>query len=356
MRDPCRVNILLLLGACSYFAVAQGSAPSHTYVTQAAAVEAEPRLELVAAADGFVGQLSEDMREQAIFAHGAAEQFDWHYVPRSRPGVSLEQLNPAQRRALFRLLQASTGRSGYRQAIGVIALEGILWQMQSRADFRHPGRYFATLYGQPARDKAWGWRLEGHHLSLNFTAHAGQIVASTPAFWGANPARVPSGSHLGWRALAKQEELAFALLNSLSDEQRSKAIISRQAPREILTGVARRVDPFAEGGLAVESMSVSQRAALTSLIDSFLDTAVDAVAHRVRQRLSDADDLRFVWAGATSPGEPHYYRIQSSALIIEYDNYQNGANHVHAVWRDPSNDFGENLLRSHYERAPHHHR
>jgi hypothetical protein len=255
------------------------------------------------------------------------------------------------------LLEAGLGQRGYLKATTVMELEAVLRELGGNPEVRDPERYYFSVFGAPSADSAWGWRMEGHHLSLNFTIARGTMVATAPAFFGANPARVRSGSREGLRALAAEEDIARELVSALSAEQRTVAIIAAEAPRDIMTGNSNEIDPLSPAGIAVNQLDARQSALLVRLIDEYLARMADDLAAARRARLEETDfaTVTFAWAGAIEPGQPHYYRVQGPSFLIEFDNTQNDANHIHSVWRDFAGDFGRDLLREHYRDAPHPH-
>jgi hypothetical protein len=195
--------------------------------------------------------------------------------------------------------------------------------------------------------------VEGHHLSLNFTIVRDTLIATAPAFFGANPAEVRSGTRRGLRALADEEDTGRALILSLDERQRDRAIISAVAPRDIVTGNAARVEPLSPIGIRATELRPEQAAILVRLLDVYLGRMAAPLAARRRASLARTNfaDVAFAWAGSTQRGEGHYYRIQGPTFLVEYDNTQSGANHIHTVWRDFDGDFGRDLLREHYRSA-----
>jgi hypothetical protein len=231
--------------------------------------KAEHENSMVTSAKLLLNSLDPNLREQAMFPFESDERFDWHYFPRSREGISIKDMNEGQRKAAYRLLRSALSSQGYEKASGIIQLEGILREVEGRGSgdtFRNPERYYFTIFGTPSIEKPWGWRIEGHHLSLNFSPVTNQLVATTPAFMGANPAEVPTGSRKGWRVLKDEEDLARALLHSLDPKQRARAIISEDAPSDIITGTDRKADLESSAGLSAAEMSNEQRAILMDLI------------------------------------------------------------------------------------------
>jgi hypothetical protein len=219
--------------------------------------------------------------------------------------------------------------------------------------FRDPELYYFSVFGTPSRTAPWGFRAEGHHLSLNFTLVRDTLVATAPAFFGANPAEVRSGARRGLRALAHEEDIAREFVMSLDERQRARALISTRAPRDIVTGNAASVEPLSPIGIRVTELRPEQAAILVRLLDEYLGRMAEPLAARRRASLERTDfrAVAFAWAGSTRRGEPHYYRIQGPSFLVEYDNTQNDANHIHTVWRDFGGDFGRDLLREHYRGA-----
>jgi hypothetical protein len=308
--------------------------------------------EIADAAHAFLAALDDDQRTRATRPFDDAARFEWFFTPVNRTGLPLKDMTTDQRAAALRLLQSATSSQGYLKATGVMHLEGVLAVLENRPDRRDPENYHFWVFGTPSPDRPWGWRFEGHHVSLNFTSTDG-VTVSTPSFIGANPARVPSGPYAGWRLLANEEDLARTLVRSLDAGQRARAIISETAPRDIITGNDRHASLERTEGLPVAAMTEPQRALLLRLLAEYVDNADPAIARPRLARIEEAglDRLHFAWAGSLDVGGPHYYRIHGPTVLIEYDNTQNDANHIHSVWRDLENDFGQDLLRRHYEAA-----
>ena len=310
---------------------------------------------MAAAARTFLATLSPKLREQARLMAADPDRKNWSYVPGRRRGVRLKDLNAAERSAALALLRASSSARGYEKAVGVIELEGILREIETFGWSRDPDLYWVTVFGAPGTDGLWGWRFEGHHLSLNFSATRGDTLVSSPAFFGANPARVPAGPRAGWRMLAAEEDLARRLLATLNSAERRRAVISADAPADILMRPGRRLPPEPEG-LPSSEMSVPAREVLRSLVTAYADNAPLEIAAARWKRIETAGTgrIRFAWAGSAAPGNGHYYRIHGPTFVIEYDNTQNDANHVHSVWIDIEGGAALDLLRRHYEESPHH--
>jgi hypothetical protein len=311
---------------------------------------------MATAAEAYVGTLGSAERDRGTWGLDAEQRFDWHFVPWERYGVRLRDMNPEQRTAAHGLLQSVLSSQGYLKATGVMQLEGILGQIEGRPDRRDSQDYYFNIFGAPSGDGPWGWRFEGHHISMNFTSAGGEPPSVTPAFMGSNPHVVGEGPNAGRRLLGAEEDLARDLMGTFTAEQLRTVIIEAEAPGDIVTGNARSVQLDRFEGLPASGMSDEQSHGLMHVIEEYLNNANADVADAEMQRIHDAglENLFFAWAGTTERGEGHYYRIHGPTVLIEYDNVQGGANHVHSVWRDPQDDFGDDLLRRHYEEAEHH--
>jgi hypothetical protein len=311
--------------------------------------------DMATAARTFLAALSPKLRAEAFLAAGDSDRTRWSYVPGRRRGARLKDMSPVERAAAHALLRASTSAAGYAKAVGVVELEGILREIETFGWSRDPELYWVTVFGSPGRDAAWGWRFEGHHLSLNFSATRGEAFVSTPAFFGANPARVPAGPRAGWRVLAAEEDLARRLLGALSPAEKRRAVISESAPADILLRPGRSGPPEA-AGLPASEMGAPAREILRSLLAAYVENARPEIAAARWKRIeaSGIEKVRFAWAGSAGPGRGHYYRVQGPAFVVEYDNTQNDANHVHSVWHDLGDHAATDLLRRHYEEDPRH--
>jgi len=234
-----------------------------------------------------------------------------------------------------------------------VNLENILIVVEKRAaddKFRDPLNYHFTLFGTPDARKPWAWRFEGHHVSLNFTLLNGEIVSSTPSFFGSNPGIVKEGESKGMEVLKLETDLGFCLVNSLSSTQRSTAVISETAPAEIISGNNRKAVPLNPSGIGFKNLNSEQQKMFLKLLDVYVKNYAFGFSSKLMDKIKKAgmDNLFFAWAGSLQPGAAHYYRIQGPMLLIEYDNTQNNANHVHTTVRDLNDDFAEDILREHY--------
>lgn len=309
-----------------------------------------------AAADWLSG-LSGKQRERAAVVFTDAERFNWHYTPRRRRGLPLKDMSASQRRAAFAVLREGLGAAGYRKAQQIMDLEEVLRQIETFGFSRDRENYYLTVFGTPGTEATWGWRFEGHHVSINMTFRDGALVAATPLFLGANPAIVQAGEHAGLQVLGDEIGAARALLEQLSGPQIATAVIADRAFGDIVSGPGREDSLKSPQGLAATSMTAAQRDALARLVEVYASALPDdeAAAERRRVREAGLDTLHFAWAGATEPGRGgHYFRVHAPVLLIEYDNSRNDANHVHSVWLDPSNPFGRDVLGEHYRHSQAH--
>jgi hypothetical protein len=306
----------------------------------------------------FLRTLPDSLQKKAIYPFESEERYNWYFVPRARNGVPVKQLNETQRNAAMAILQESLSAPGYSKAAAIIEMENVLKVLENRKpedDYRDPGKYYFTVFGTPSKKEAWGWRIEGHHLSLNFSSLTNEVVSATPMFMGSNPAIVPDGPQKGKQILKQEEELARTLLGSFSPEQLKTVIIDQTAPKEIITGNNRKAILESKEGITYAQMSASQKKIFMQLLEMYLSNFREQLSeHHLRKvKKAGLETLLFAWAGSTERGKEHYYRVLGPTLLIEYDNTQTNANHVHIVVRDLTNDFGEDALKKHYEQQSH---
>jgi uncharacterized protein DUF3500 len=299
----------------------------------------------------FLNSLDEAQKEKAQYKFNDLLREEWHFFPVAmyrRPGILLKDLDEQQKNLFFDLLKSYLSESGYNKTQQIISLENVLSEMENNTTFRNPELYLVAFYGNPG-DPTWCWTFEGHHISLNFTIVKDKVVM-VPLFLGANPAEVRVGDRKGERVLAKEEDIAFELLNQFSAEQKAKAIFQEHSFWDLASGTSPEVGALHPVGIKFGEMNKAQSALLFKLINEYLSTMPD---HLAKERMTkimaeDLGDIRFGWAGAAIIDKPHYYRIQGKTFLIEFDNSQNEANHIHTVWRDFAGDFGRDLLRAHY--------
>src|SRR5256714_6683682 len=312
--------------------------------------------EMAAAANNFLVTLTTEQAAKASYLLNVNERFNWHFIPRERKGLPLKEMTPEQKHLAHALLSTALSHRGYVKASTIMSLEQVLRDLeQGKGPPRDPERYFVTIFGKPDAKATWGWRVEGHHLSLNFMLVEGKDISVTPSFLGSNPGEVREGPRKGLRGLAAEEDLARRLVRSLNDEQRKVAIYTNTAPREIITGNDRKARPLTPMGISAAKLNKAQTELLWQLVKEYVYRYRPEIAEQDLKKIEKggAKNLYFAWAGSIEPKEGHYYRVQGPTFLMEYDNTQNNANHIHSAWRDLENDFGEDLLRKHYEQVPH---
>lgn len=299
------------------------------------------------AATALLGSLNDEQRATANLAFtDEPARRHLEYRPRPRPGVALADLGITAHKAAHRLLATALSTHAYAQAVTIIGLEEVLDRAEGYQRGRHSEDYWVTVFGDPARDDAWGWRFEGHHLSVSMTVIGDQVVP-TPIFLGANPARTDYRGRPVVRPLAPEEDLARALLAELTPAARIEAVVATSAPADIRTSVDPRVDGVLTPlGVGSGALGTSAREFLHELVGAYLDRLPPQLAVVERARITGAE-LFFAWEGSERVGEGHYYRVQGPDLLIEYDNTSNHANHAHTVLRRPLSDFGGDVLAAH---------
>jgi hypothetical protein len=308
----------------------------------------------------FINSLDSLQKSKALFAFDDLTRYNWHYVPASmhqRDGIPMKDLAPDQKEKLNSLLQMFLSKEGYNRTRSIMDLEYILQELQPNNTHRIPENYLVAIYGTPGKNSVWGWKFSGHHIALNFTVINNKLEFA-PFFFGSNPAIVGQGPKKGLRVLREEEDLGLELINLLTAEQKQKAIFQTSAFDDIVTTNARQATPLDPVGISVSEMSVAQYQLLKKIILRYLSSMPPAVAKVRMNKIAkeDMNSVGFGWAGETVLNKPHYYRIQGKTFLIEFDNTQNNANHIHLVWRDFKGDFGTDLLKEHYQNSKHHHK
>jgi hypothetical protein len=312
--------------------------------------------EMAMAAKAFLGSLDDTQRARASIAFDAEERENWNFVPKQRAGIPWGELRPHQTPLAMALLSNGLSQRGMLKATTIMSLEHVLAELEQAPERRDPGKYHFSVFGEPGPQKPWGWRMEGHHLSINFTLLPGGRISATPSFFGSNPAEVREGPRKGLRPLAGEEDKARALATILLEAGQTGVIFSDKAPREILTGADRRVKQLEPVGLEATALTKAQRTVLRELIGEYIGRHREEVAAADWKKIEDAGfgKIRFGWAGETAPGKAYYYRVQGPTFLLECANSQNNANHIHSVWRDFEGDFGRDALGDHYRHGHEH--
>ncbi|MEO5740217.1 MAG: DUF3500 domain-containing protein [Vicinamibacterales bacterium] len=317
------------------------------------------------AASMFLSSLTPEQKQVASYAFdNTAERERFGFVPTEmhpRVGLTIEKMTPAQREAAHNLLKSGLSQKGYMTTTAIMELETVLNAIENPPGSnppkleRNPLKYFVWVFGPPSAKGTWGWKVEGHHVSLNFTIVNGSMVSSAPHFFGSNPAEVMDGPKKGLRVLGYEEDPGRELLMSLSEAQRAKAVFNTTAPNDIVTRNESTVTPLSPSGIVATELQLKQRETLMRIVDAFTSVmAPDIAADRMAAlKKAGLDNIGFAWAGEFERGKKHYYRVQGPTFLIEFDNTQGNGNHVHSVWRDFNGDFGRDLLREHLTSVKH---
>jgi hypothetical protein len=302
-------------------------------------------------ASRFLGALDADQRGKAIFPFDTDERLNWHFIPKERKGLPLREMTPHQKHLASALLAAGLSQTGYIKAVTIMSLEDVLKILENDSgERRNPEKYYFSVFGTPSDSDTWGYRIEGHHLSQNYTVVNGKVV-DAPSFFGSNPAEVREGPRKGLRTLAGEDDLGMELIHTLNEGQQKVAIMDPTAYEDILTAASRKAALQGQpSGLSTSKMNASQFDALMALIEEYARNVPDELAQgRLAQAHEAGRNICFAWSGGVNRGDPHYYRVQTPSFLIELDDTQDNANHIHSVWRDFTGDFGDDLLQQHYQ-------
>jgi len=314
--------------------------------------------ELAVAAQRFIDAIEPDMQAKYLFRD--AERGNFHFFPIARRGVSLKQLKDGQRQLGYALMSATLSHAGNQKALTIMSLGDYLRANDKKPlSYRDSDQYYFTIFGDPSPTGTWGYRVEGFHLSLNVTVVKGRWISVTPSFFGVIPATVPDGPRKGLQVLEQETELGRALAKSFTDEQRKIGFgkipdFLTETVGGLITGNQRKIERGTPRGVAMSAMTAEQRETLMKLVRVHIGRIRKELADQDLARIERAgtDKIHFIWAGSVKLGEPHHYLIQGPTFLIEYDNTQDDANHLHCVYRDFDNDFGDAML-DHYDK---HHR
>lgn len=306
--------------------------------------------EMTIAANNWLASLTPAQKAKAQYELKHEERLNWHFIPKERNGLTLKEMTPEQRLLANALLASGMSNRGQAQALSIMSLEQILHDMENKSPKRDPEKYHFTIFGTPAADKVWGWRVEGHHFSQNFTVGKDVEASGTPSFMGTNPGEVREGQRKGTRVMGVEEDLGRKIVTSLNEKLRKQAIFTEVALKDVVTMADKKVKPLDAVGVRYEQLNKDQQADLIKLIKLYVERVRPEIAAQEMAQIEKAGlkDILFAWAGSMKRNEGHYYRVQGPTFLIEYDNTQNNANHVHAVWRDFNGDFGEDILSKHY--------
>lgn len=332
--SPVRIRLIAVAAGALLFGIAAVHR-SHTPVVMSSA------------ANALLNSLDAGQKAKLSFSFNDEERLNWHFIPRERKGLPLRELEGGALKAAQEFIASGLSKAGYEQTLAIMSLEEVLYLLEGgdrseRRERRNPGKYYLSLFGTPSAKGQWGWRLEGHHLSLNFTLNNGEVVGSTPEFYGTNPALIDAGPERAIRVLGAEEDLARQVLKLATPEQLKTIVIDTKAPDDLRGANTPQADRTPAVGLAAGQMSADQKKLLNTLLEEYLKNMPADVAAKRRERLMKAgfDTIQFAWWGEPDRNQRHYYRVQGPTFLIEYNNTQNNANHVHSYWRDLEGDFG----------------
>jgi len=305
---------------------------------------------MASAANELLRTLSADQKAKIQFRLDDKERFVWDFRPVPRKGLPVREMQPFQKPLAHALLSAALSQQGYIKAATIMSLEDVLRiQEKDDGERRNPEKYYFSIFGDPAESGSWALRVDGHHLSVNFTIVNGKVVAA-PTFFGSNPHEVRAvEARKGLRPLHREEDLGRELVQSLTPEQRKIAIVAEKAYPDILSDNKNpAMIKDSAPGLPASKLNAKQKALLDAVVAEYANNMPpDLAAERLDQYKKMTGQIHFAWAGGINKGEFHYYRVQTPTFLIEYDNTQNQGNHVHSVWRDFKSDFGLDLLSMH---------
>lgn len=312
----------------------------------------------VTAVNQFINTLSSEQKAGTVFPFDGEERYNFHFVPRERKGITFNEMNDAQKTAALYLMRTCLSEQAFQKTQDIMQLDAVLKEIEKRKPedhYRDPGNYHFSVFGIPSATTIWGWRFEGHHISFNFSMDKMKVIAGTPGFLGSNPAVVQEGPFKGKQVLKEETDAGFNLLNTLSNDQLKKALSDSIAPKDIITINNRKITLESSAGIAYSELTDAQKQLLLQLINVYVHRFTKLFADDMLQEIQQAgfENIHFAWSGKKQPGigNPHYYRVQGPTFIIEYDNTQNNANHVHSVLRDLKHDFGGDELLEHYKTA-----
>ena len=303
------------------------------------------------AAKAFLASLTPEQRTQATFQFTDDERLNWHFIPKPRKGLPLRDMTGEQKQLAHALLAAGLSQRGYIKASTIMSLDQILKVKENgKGPQRDPEGYFFSVFGEPSETGTWGYRVEGHHVSQNFTVTNGK-VQDAPSFFGSNPEEVKDGPRMGLRILGREDDLARTLLQSLTADQKKVAVVNAEAPKDILTEASRKAALKGQAsGIQAAKLTSQQREMLQNLLDEYCNNMPEQIAQTREDQIKKAgNNLFFAWAGGEERGQGHYYRIQTPTFLVELDDTQDHANHIHSVWRDFEGDFGLDILKEHYQ-------
>ncbi len=312
------------------------------------ALAADPGLgsaaELLGATRRFLGSLEPEQRKAASFAWDGPEWRGWNYFGVAgyiKPGLRLEQMNAVQKGAAWGLLETLFSPAGLEKTRNVMLLQDVLAASGNGAGQRSSKRFSFSVFGMPAETGAWGFRLEGHHLTQSISVRDGRIVAVTPSSFSALPNRITAGKHAGLVTLKDEESLARRLAADLGSKPRLRQ--SETPLTNILSYAGRERANTRKVGVAAADLTDGQRDLLWQLIDTYsvvyLAPAL-ADVQKERVRAGDREAVHFAWYGANQPEKAFGYRVIGDGFVIELGSVDAAAQHLHTIYHDLGNVLG----------------
>ena len=363
-KSPTMVNRIVLI-LISIFLLIQDKVEGQTSYDQ----------EIKTAADSLIKTLSPLQKRSALLAFNDTARIKWNNLPvgmRARAGISVGDMTEQQRRLLHRILSASLSSQGYLKATGIMHLDNLLnmWvdTAYSRHDFNDTVRqilvdlkwshrnYYLAFFGLPS-DANWGFKIEGHHLSVNLT-FTGDKISVTPWFIGTDPAEMQMTQYAGWRVLGQEEDLGIKLINILTADQQQIATRNTEVPGDMITGAESGKRLIDYWGIKGGQLDKKQKAVLLYIIREYVFNMEYEKATEEYDKIIKAgvDNIYFGWIGPYDEYRQHYFVLNGPTFLIEFDNAggpRGSANHIHTIWREKGNEFGEDLLKKHYMQEKH---
>ncbi len=331
--------------------------------------------DIVSVTKDFVSSLNDEQQVLIQYQLKDSTRTKWTNFPVGmvpRPGLQFGSLSEESKIKFHQLLLTFLSSQGYLKTTSIMKLDDILNEgtalalerkMISKSTFNEImsldwdyDNFYISLWNVPDMVDPWGLKFEGHHLSINLTM-ANTEISLTPLFLGADPAEVRSTKFAGLRVLSKEEDYGIALINSMDSHQKEIATLSQDVPEDIITNPRENKRITEYYGISGDQLTEVQLKLLEKLIREYINNLEEEKASEALENLkkSGIENIYFAWIGSYERKKPHYYIIHSPDYIIEYDNvgFDNDGNHIHSIWREKKNDFGEDILKQHYKRHKH---
>jgi hypothetical protein len=302
--------------------------------------------ELLAGVRSFLAKLEPDKRKAATFAWNGPEWSGWNYFGATgyiKPGLRLEQMSTEQKAAAWNLLATVWSPRGLEKTKNVMTLQDVLAANGNGTGQRSSERFSFAVFGMPAETGAWGFRLEGHHLTQSIAVRDGRIVSITPSSFSALPNRITSGKHAGLITLKDEEALARRLARDLAPRLQQRARQSDSALGNILSYAGRERTNTQKVGVAAAELTTAQSDLLWQLVETYaVENLVPplAAAQKARVRTGDRKAVHFAWYGPNTPEKAFGYRVIADGFVIELGSVDPEAQHLHTIYNDLANVLG----------------